>query len=32
MERYGKDEFSRSDCETVSSLCNVLSNDGESTY
>jgi hypothetical protein len=32
LERYGKDEFSRDDCEVVSSLCNVLSNNGESFY
>lgn len=32
LERYGKDEFSREDCEVVSSLCNVLSNNGESFY
>lgn len=32
LERHGKDEFSREDCEVVSSLCNVLSNNGESFY
>lgn len=33
LERYGKDEFSREACpETSSSLCNTLSNNGESTY
>jgi len=32
LERYGKDEFSRDNCEVVNTLCNVLSNDGESFY
>ena len=33
LERYGRDEFSREKCpDTTSSLCNSLSNNGESTY